>query len=64
MMKRVIILYMYQKKTPIKYWFSFQINFSVEKLFMYFVVKCLDFKIKDYASFNFICLYKRKGVFY
>ena len=30
---------------------------------MYFVVKCLDFKIKDYASFNFICLYKRKGFF-
>ena len=63
MIKGVIILYMNQKKTPILYWFLCEINFSVEKLIVYFVVECLNCEIKDYLPFNFISIYKGKGVF-
>ena len=58
MIKGVIILYMNRKKTPILYWFLCEINFSVEKLLVYFVVKCLNCQIKDYLTFNFISIYK------
>lgn len=54
---------MYTKKAPNLYWFLCLINFSVKKLFWYFAVKSPVLKIKDSISFNFICLYKRKGVF-
>ena len=49
------------KKPPIFYWFLYLINFSVEKLFVYFAVKCFDFEIEDFFVFNFIVIYKGKG---
>ena len=52
------------KITPILHWFSSVKSFSVEKIFMYFVVKCFDDEIKDCPVFNFIRIYKRKGVSY
>ena len=64
MIKGVIILYMNQKKTPMLYWFLCLINFSVEKLIVYFVVECLNCEIKNFWTFNFIGIYKGKEVFY
>ena len=54
---------MKSKNTPIICWFLCQINFSVGKLIMYSVVKCFNFEINDFLFFNFISIYKRKGVF-
>ena len=51
------------KNTTIIGWFLCQINFSVGKLIMYSVVKCFNFEINDFLFFNFISIYKRKGVF-
>ena len=55
---------MKQKKLPILDWFLYLINFSVEKLFVCFTVKCFDCEIKDFTVFNFIIIYKWKGEFY
>ena len=57
------IIYEQKKKTPILYWFLCLINFSVEKLIVYFVVECLNCEIKNLWTFNFIGIYKGKGVF-
>ena len=45
------------------YCFLFVINFSVEKLNVYFVVECFNHEIKIVNVFNFIGIYKGKGVF-
>ena len=54
---------MRKNDAPIICWFLFLINFSVEKLFVYFVVECLDCEIKDCSACNFIVIYKGKGEF-
>ena len=51
-------------KLPMLYCFLFVINFSVEKLNVYFVVECFNHEIKIVNVFKFIGIYKGKGVFY
>lgn len=55
---------MKRKKPPIIYWFLSLINFSIEKLNVYFAVKCFDCEINDSLIFDFILIYKGKEVFY